>query len=187
MSRKEIPRTKRCLHSSILAFILWEIVMYLDEQLQILINEAPQYGVPTSVMEEAVTPTIKFFASQLQHREYYVLQGQNRSWLLTTLSNRKNPQEEKRVIYGFSTRQDAEAFQGIINPEILIISVPVTHLLFQLFSVESLDSIIFREAPGNKQQTVEIPRAKLHNIIQQKLRALKPNTPKLSNIPPNLA
>ncbi len=76
MSRKEIPRTKRCLHSSILAFILWEIVMYLDEQLQILINEAPQYGVPTSVMEEAVTPTIKFLASQLQHREYYVLQGQ---------------------------------------------------------------------------------------------------------------
>lgn len=161
--------------------------MYLDEQLKVLINEAPQHGVPIAVMEKAVTPTLKFFASQLQHPKYYVLHGQNRSWLVTTLSNRKKPKEEKRVIYAFSTKKDAEAFQGIINPEIRIISVPVTHLLFQLFSVESIDSILFRETPGNKEQIVEIPRSKLQNIIQQQLRRLKLTPPKLSNIPPNLA
>ncbi|MEA5532849.1 hypothetical protein [Crocosphaera sp. XPORK-15E] len=155
--------------------------MYLDEQLEILIKEAPQHGVPSPVMEKAVAPTLKFFASQLEHSKYYVLHGQNRSWLVTTLSNRKKPQEEKRVIYGFTTRRDAETFQGIINPEIRIISIPVTHLLFQLFSVEYIDSIIFRETPGNKEQQIEIQRDKLQNIIQQQLRRLK------LTIPPNLA
>ena len=160
--------------------------MYLDEQLQILINEAPQHGVPIPVMQKAVAPTLKFFASQLQHEKYYVLHGKDRSWLVTTLSNRKNPKEEKRVIYAFSTKKDAETFQGIINPEIRIISVPVTHLLFQLFSVESIDSLIFREFPGDKQQQIEIARPKLQNIIQQQLRRLKLNPPKTKNIPPNL-
>ena len=161
--------------------------MYLDEQLEILINEAPEHGVPIPVMEKAVAPTLKFFASQVHHEKYYVLHGQNRSWLVTTLSNRKNPKEEKRVIYAFSTKKDAETFQGIINPEIRIISVPVTHLLFQLFSVESIDSLIFREFPGDKQQQIEIARPKLQNIIQQQLRRLKLNPPKTKNIPPNLA
>ena len=160
---------------------------YLDKQLEILINEAPQHGVPIPVMEKAVGPTLKFFASQLQHEKYYVLQGKNNAWLVTTLSNRKNTKEEKRVIYAFSTKKDAEAFQGIINPDIRIIFLPVTHLLFQLFSVESIDSVIFRDVPGNKKLEVEIPRAKLQNIIQQQLRRLK-LTPKNNNpIPPNLA
>ena len=161
--------------------------MYLDEQLEILINEAPEHGVPIPVMEKAVAPTLKFFASQLQHEKYYVLHGKNRSWLVTTLTNRKNPKEEKGVIYAFSTKKDAETFQGIINPEIRIISLPVTHLLFQLFSVESIDSIIFREFPGNKQQQIEISRAKLQNIIQQQLRRLKLKPQKKKNIPPNFA
>ncbi|MGK7879329.1 MAG: hypothetical protein AB4060_04425 [Crocosphaera sp.] len=161
--------------------------MYLDEQLQILINEAPQHGVPIPVMQKAVAPTLKFFASQLQHEKYYVLHGKNRSWLVTTLSNRRNPKEEKRVIYAFSTKKDAQTFQGIINPEIRIISVPVTHLLFQLFSIESIDSLIFREVPGDKQQQIEIARAKLQNIIQQQLRRLKLKSPKTKTIPPNFA
>lgn len=161
--------------------------MYLDEQLDILIHEAPQQGVPVAVMEKVVAPTLKFFGSQLQHEKYYVLHGKNRSWMVTTLSNRKNPKEEKRVIYGFATKKDAETFQGIINPEIRIMSIPVTHLLFQLFSVESIDSIIFCEVPGNKEQQVEIPRAKLQNIIQQQLRRLKLDSSKNNNIPPNLA
>ncbi|MDJ0510645.1 MAG: hypothetical protein QNJ64_15530 [Crocosphaera sp.] len=161
--------------------------MYLDEQLEVLINEAPEHGVPIPVMEKAVGPTLKFFASQLQHEKYYVLQGKDHAWLMTTLSNRKNPTQEKRVIYAFSTRKDAEAFQGIINPEIRIVFLPVTHLLFQLFSVESIDSVIFRDVPGNKQHEVEIPRAKLQNIIQQQLRRLKLTSKTNNTIPPNLA
>ena len=161
--------------------------MYLDEQLQILINEAPQHGVPIPVMQKAVAPTLKFFASQLQHEKYYVLHGKDRSWLVTTLSNRKNPKEEKRVIYAFSTKKDAQTVQGIINPEIRNISVPVTHLQFQLFSIESIDSIVFREFPADKQQQVEIARAKLQNIIQQQLRRLKLKPPQTKTIPPNFA
>ena len=43
--------------------------MYLDEQLQILINEAPQYGVPALVMEKAVVPVLRLFANELQHNQ----------------------------------------------------------------------------------------------------------------------
>ncbi|WP_009547214.1 hypothetical protein [Crocosphaera subtropica] len=161
--------------------------MYLDEQLEILINEAPQHGVPIAVMKKAVAPTLKVLASQLKHEKYYVLHGKNGSWLVTTLSNRNNPKEEKRVIYAFSTKKDAETFQGMMNPEIRIISIPVTHLLFELFAVKSIDSLIVQEFPGNKEQQVEISRTKLQTIIQEQLRRLQLTSPKTNNIPPNLA
>lgn len=164
-----------------------ETKMQFEEQLESLINEAPQHGVPIPVMEKAVAPALKFFASQLQHEKYYVLYGKNRSWLVTTLSNKKNPKQEKRVIYAFTTKKDAETFQGIVNPEIRVISIPVTHLLFQLFSIESIDSLIFRELPGNKEQQVEISREKIQNVIQQQLRRLKLDSSTIKNIPPNFA
>ena len=159
--------------------------MYLDEQIQSLIDEAPQYGVPEVVMAKAVTPTLKSFASQLQHSRYYVLHDQNRSWLVTTLSNRKNPQEEKRVIYAFSTRKDAVTSQGTTHADLRIVSIPVIHLLFQLFAVESIDSLIFQEVSGHQDEQKEIQRAKLQNMIQQQLRRLTAKTP--DPIPPNLA
>jgi hypothetical protein len=162
--------------------------MNLDEQLQILINEGPEHGVSKAVMEKAVIPALKFFASQLQHTHYHVLHSQDRSWLVTTLRHREKQQSDKRVIYAFSTRKDAASFQGITTPDIRIISLPATHILFQLFAVDRLDSIIFMEMAGKKEQGTEIERAKLQNIIDQQLRRLKlkPSSP-LTNIPPNFA
>ncbi|MEM8780668.1 MAG: hypothetical protein AAGF26_17735 [Cyanobacteria bacterium P01_G01_bin.49] len=162
--------------------------MHLEEQLQILIDEAPQHGVPEIVMAKAVAPSLKSFASQLQYNQYYVLHDQNRAWLVTTLSNRQKPQAEKRVIYAFSSRKDAASYSGTINPELCIISTPVTHLLFELFAVAAIDSIIFREVLNNTEQQREIERVKLQDIIQEQLRCLTLTAPsELSNIPPNLA
>ncbi len=40
-------------------------------------------------------------SDRLQHSQYYILQSPHQSWLVTTPSNRKQPELEKNVIYAF--------------------------------------------------------------------------------------
>ncbi len=143
----------------------------LDQQLQALINEAPQYGVPSAVMETAVSPVLKLFALQLQHPNYYLLVSANQSLIVTTLSHRQQPQAEKRVIYGFSSEKEAQAFQGVANSSLNIVSFPVTHLLFELFALKEVDSLIFMD--NSLEQGKEIQRDNLQKAIQQQIQQLK--------------
>ncbi|MGK7877942.1 MAG: hypothetical protein AB4426_32930 [Xenococcaceae cyanobacterium] len=161
--------------------------MDLDQQLRILIDEAPQYGVPSQVMEQAVTPVLKLFADQLQHLEYQVLQTLDRGWVLTTLSNRDQPKLQKKVIYAFPTLKDAANFQGTSDPQIMAMPVPVTHILFQMFALKQVDSIIFMETPGNLNTGTEVHRADLQNLIQKQLQKLGSPRSKPGKIPPNIA
>lgn len=162
--------------------------MKLDRQLQILIDEAPQHGVPSLVMEQVVSPVLKAFATQLQHLEYYVLQSRDRDWVVSTISHIERPQQEKQVIYAFSTSQDATNSQENFDLQMTSVSLPVTHILFQLFALESVDSIIFLETPGKLEKGTEIFRARLQESIQKQLQQLKtPPNPKSKNIPSNLA
>ncbi len=170
--------------------------MKINEQLQNLIDEAPQHGVPAAVMEASVTPALKRFAQKLQHSHYYVLHSSDpfgdgfaaRAWVITTLSHREQPQRQKRVIYAFATRKDATSWQGIASFQGDILSVPVTHMLFDLFACDRVDSIIFLETPGNIEQGKEIARSSLQNIIQKQLKQLKPSpSQKIHNIPSNFA
>ncbi|ACK65388.1 conserved hypothetical protein [Rippkaea orientalis PCC 8801] len=164
--------------------------MNLEKQLEILTKEAPQYGVSSEVMEKAVIPVLKFFASQHQNTDYFVLQSRDRQWVVTTLQNREQPQLSKRVIYGFATRKDATSFQGIVNPNIVAVSLPITHLLFQMFALSQVDSLILMDIPNNTMDGMEIERANLENMIQQQLRRAKLELPsqfKGRKIPPNLA
>jgi hypothetical protein len=162
--------------------------MELDQQLKVLINDAPQYGVATGVMEQAVIPVLKAFARQLQHSQYYVLQTIQQNWILTTLSNRQRQNSKKTVIYGFSTLKDAANFQGTSDPQIMAMSLPVTHLLFQLFALKGVDSIIFMEEPGNITTGIEVHRTDLQNSIQAQLKELgKSLISKPNNLPPDIA
>ncbi len=162
--------------------------MNIDQQLEILVNEAPKYGVPAEIMENAVSPVLKFFASQHQQTDYFVLRTSDRHWLITTLSNRQQPQITKRVIYGFATHHDASTFQNSVKANIDIISLPITHLLFQLFAVTQVDSIILMDTPNNKTQGIEIKRANLEKMLKQQLQQVKLDLdPKSEKIPHNLA
>jgi hypothetical protein len=154
--------------------------MELEQQLKSLINDAPNYGVPPLVMQRAVTPVLALLAQKLEHLEYYVLQNLEEDWVLTTISNQNQPEREKKVIYAFATLQDAATFQGSADPNILAVALPVTHILFQLFPLPQVDSIIFLKTPGNLQAGVEIERAKLQLLIQQQIQ-------ELNKIPPNIA
>jgi hypothetical protein len=78
----------------------------LQQQIQQLIQEAPNDGV-TGPTVEAITPVLLAIAGRLKHRQYYILQTLNQSWVMTTLSSRREPITRKNVLYGFPTLQDA--------------------------------------------------------------------------------
>lgn len=151
--------------------------MNIEKQLEILANDAPEYGVSTEIMEQAISPVLKFLASQHKHTDYFVLHTSDKHWIITTLSNRKQPQMTKRVIYGFATYQDARNFQDTVNPNsitppINIVSLPITHLLFQIFAIHQVDSIILMDTPNNKTKGIEIQRENIENMIQKQLQQL---------------
>ncbi len=145
--------------------------MNLEQQLQLIINDAADYGVPPSVIEKAIAPVLKLFAEQLQHLEYYILQNLAEDWVLTTIANSKL-QSEKKVIYAFTTVQDAATFQGKANPDLVAMPISVAQLLFRLFSLQQVDSIIFLENSSNLNRGVEVERDRLSQLIEQQIKQL---------------
>lgn len=100
--------------------------------------------------------------------------------IITTINNRKQPQITKRVVYGFVNRQDARNFQYTVDPSsvnlpIDIVSLPITHLFFQMFAIRQVDSIILMDNPNNKTQGIEIQREKIENMIQKQLQQVTSN------------
>ena len=153
--------------------------MKLKAQLHILSRDAVNYGLATVVMEEAVNPVLAAVARQLKHLQYYVVQNSQGDWLLTTLAHRQQPQQ-KRVIYAFATEKMAISAQNTPNSPLSTLLIPVTHLLFQLFALEKVDSIIFLENAHTAQTGKEITRTELRANIEKQLQ-------KLATIPANLA
>lgn len=152
--------------------------MRLKKQLQILADEAPKFGIPPEIMQKAVLPIIGAFAQQLRYETYYILQNQAGDWLIETLSHRSHPNLEKKVIYAFNRAQDATQEQNTVA-----VAIPVAHLLFQLFALGQIDSIVFLEQPGNFNDGVEIARAALQNSLQHQLKQVQNEF----SVPSNLA
>lgn len=153
--------------------------MKIDRQLEILINDAANYGVSPTVIEKAIAPALKLLANQLKCSEYYVVQNLQDDWILTTISNPKLKQE-KKVIYAFPSVQEAARFQDKVDPDILAVAIPVTHLLFRLLSLQQVDSVIFADNSSKITSGVEIERDRLSNLIKQQIR-------QLNQTPPNIA
>lgn len=142
----------------------------LDKQLEVLINQAPDDGITGSAVG-AIAPALKTVASRLKHTSYYVLQTLNQGWVMTSLSSRQQPKVRKNVIYAFSTLKDAAAGpQSVRDPQLMAIPTPVTHILFQMLALKSLDSIIFFETPGNLAQGTEIRRQEFQALMQTTLK-----------------
>jgi hypothetical protein len=153
--------------------------MELERQLDRLSEDASRYGIPTPIFDQAVSPVIDLFAKQLQHLEYYILQNLHSDWVMYTIQDRQE-QSEKKVIYAFTSVKDAATFQGKADPNLLAMAIPTVQLLFQLFALQDIDSLIFLETPGNLSQGTIIERERLLDIVQQQIRQLNP-------IPPDIA
>lgn len=162
--------------------------MDLDEQIQSLIDLAPQDDITPQVVA-AIAPVLKMLAGQLHHSQYYILQNFDQDWVLTTLSNRANPSAEKRVIYAFPSLQDVPAVAAAgLDPQVIAVPIPVTHILFQLVALETVDSTVFFETPGDLTTGIEVRREDLQNLIQVQLKQ-NPSAPisSPSQLPPDIA
>ena len=161
--------------------------MDLAQQIQALINNAPQDGTTPKAVE-AIAPVLTLLASQLRHLEYHILQTLDQGWVLTTLSNRAQPEIEKNVIYAFPTLKDAADFQSVSDPQIITTTVPVTHILFQMLAIDTVNSTVFFDTPGNLTAGTEVRRDDLQHLIQVQLQRIQ-LVPKSypSNLPPDIA
>jgi hypothetical protein len=160
--------------------------MDLDQQIQSLIDKAPPDGSTPQILE-AIAPALLLLAQQLQHLEYSILQTVEQSWAVTVLSNLKQPGREKSVIYAFPSLKDASQ-AAPAGDRVRPVSLPVTHILFQMMALESLDSIVFFETPGNLDVGTEVTREQVQKLIgvylQQYRSALQSNS---SNLPSDIA
>ena len=164
--------------------------MDVDRQIQDLIENAPKDGT-TPQLVKTIAPILKSLASQLQHLRYYVAQTDNQRWVVTTLSNRSQPELEKKVIYAFPSAKDAREATGstpLQQSDLVALPTPVTHILFQMLAMETVDSTVFFETSGNLSNGVEIRRADMQRLIQtqlQQIQSLGKQHP--SQIPPDIA
>ena len=150
--------------------------MELEQQLKLLITDAASHGVPTVVMELAIAPVLQMLATQLQHDEYYILQNLESDWVLTTISNSELKQQ-KKVIYAFITVRDAMTFQGKSDPNLIAAPISVTQLLFRLFSLHQVDSIIFMNNSSDLNNGIEVRRDRFLDLVQQQLENFKQTPP----------
>ncbi|MCW6037566.1 hypothetical protein K4A83_14965 [Spirulina subsalsa FACHB-351] len=161
--------------------------MDIDQQIQRLIDKAPPDGTGV-LIQQVIGPVLRAFAAQVQHLEYYVMQSLTQEWVLTTLSNRAQPQQQKKVIYAFATLKDARQFQETPDPSLIAVCLPVTHILFQLLAMEPVDSVVFMDVPKDLSQGKEVKRQDLQNLVTSQMEQVKPAPGKGSrSIPPDLA
>jgi hypothetical protein len=157
--------------------------MDLQAQIQLLIDNAPQDGVTPQIVA-GIAPALGAIAKKLRHPQYYILQHMEQGWVLTTLSNRTNPNLEKRLIYAFPTLQDVPGSTSAgLDPQIIATPILVTHILFQLVALEPVDSIVFFETPGTTNNGVEVQRAELQKLIAEQLQQHRSS----NQIPPDIA
>ena len=161
--------------------------MDFDQQIQVLIDNAPEDGVTPRIVE-AIKPALKLLAEQLNHSQYYVVQTVDGNWVMTTLSNRTRPNLEKKVVYAFPTLKDAMTGNAGQDSELIALLVPVTHILFQMIAMEIIDSTIFFETPGDLATGTEVSRTKLQTLIQTYLHQDESLLRSQSNrLPPDIA
>lgn len=155
--------------------------MTIDQQLQSLIDSAPPEANLGAAIR-VVSPIIRGVAQQLQHLEYYILQSVSRQWLQATIARKDRPDQPKRVIYAYPSLSSAASDKlATSNPDLMALPVPVAQLLFQLPSIEPVDSLIFLE-DESRSQAMEVRREELRAMFQSQLaQSVKPQ------IPPDIA
>ncbi len=157
--------------------------MDLQAQIQFLIDNAPQDGI-TPQLVAAIAPALIQIAQKLRYPQYYILQNPSGDWVLTTLSNKSNPQLQKQVIYAYPTLQDVSTTSGVgFDPQMIAAPIGVIEILFQIVALQPVDSIIFFDTPGTTANAVEIPRSHVNSIIESSLQ----QNSRRSDVPPDIA
>lgn len=139
--------------------------MNIDQQIQQLIEQAPQYGATMEEIE-LVAPIFQVFANRLQHSQYYVLQNLEQNWVLTTLQHRTQAQLTKNVVYAYPSLEAVKTGVATLDPDIMALPVPVVQLLFQLLAMDPVDSMIFLD-DNQPNSGAEVSRQDLRQAIAE--------------------
>jgi hypothetical protein len=151
--------------------------MDINQQIQQLIQQAPQYGASSKEVE-AIAPALITIADQLKHPEYYVLQTLDQNWVMTVLNHPTESQVTKNVISVFPTLEDAKTSASEFeDTRVIAVPVPTIHILFQMLAMEPLDSIIFFEQPREFNTGAEVTRQHLVELVQISLQTSQMRTP----------
>jgi hypothetical protein len=154
----------------------------IQAQIETLIANSPQ-DQQTLAGVKAIAPALEQMAERLKYPAYCILQSLDQRWRTTTLKHRQQTTQEKTVIYAYANRQDAiMAGQSWQNEQLLAVSQPIIQLLFQMLSLEGVDSLIFLEDSGNLNVGKEIFRHEIQQAVHVQLQKLVQPTP-----PPDLA
>jgi len=151
--------------------------MDIEQQLQDLIDGAPSEANLKAAIK-TVSPVIRTVAKQLKHAEYYILQSIQKQWLQATIAHKDSPDQPKRVIYAYPSLAAAASDKlAKSNPSLMALPVPVAQLIFQLPSIEPVDSLIFLET-DTRDQAVEVRRNDIKVLFQSRLtQNIKPAVP----------
>ncbi|MEM1367120.1 MAG: hypothetical protein AAGG02_03720 [Cyanobacteria bacterium P01_H01_bin.15] len=155
----------------------------IDQQLQQLSEEAPQHGLSSAVVAVGVAPVLRRIAASLQQPAYFLSTNPNGDWLVTEIAHRQNPQQQRRVIYGFATLEDAAQFTQNQPDQMDAIakSIPIIELLFSVFAQKDIDALILFQQPGDLIYGTEIKQAHLQAQIMEQLKLLQTKTPPSSS------
>ncbi len=141
--------------------------MTLDRQVEALINGAPDVASRTSVT--AIAPILRQLAETLPRTTYYICQSPQGEWVVTTLSNRQQPNLEINVIYAFISVEDVREFNSGVLANSLAIEVPIIQLLFYLLAFPEIDRLVFLNDSQNLDRGREISRIELEESIAKQV------------------
>jgi hypothetical protein len=145
----------------------------LNLQIDQLVEDAPQDGI-TPGITKVLAVVLKAIAMQLHHNNYYILQAQDGSWLLTTLSNRNTPEVEKNVVYAYcsSTAANLERLK-LGDPKLICAETGIIEILFRLVGLKEVDSLILFDKSTDTQRGTEISQVELQELCEKQMKKLK--------------
>jgi hypothetical protein len=140
----------------------------IAQQIQVFLQDAPDDPEMRQITETFI-PVLTRISSKLRYSEYHILHTQDQEWVSFTLTHRTQSHVEKTVIYAFSSPEDVRlSISAQDLSELSVVSIGIIPLLFQFFSLNLGDAIVFFEPAGNIETGVEISRTE----FEQELRRL---------------
>jgi hypothetical protein len=140
--------------------------MELQAQVQELVDNAPADGADRDAIQ-LVAIVLGQVAEGLEHTEYYILQNFQQQWQITTLQHRAQEELQKTVLYAYGHLSDATRVGQA--EDLIALPIPVVQLLFQFFSFDSVDSILFLDEANKPDRIRELARQDLQLMVRSYL------------------
>lgn len=146
--------------------------MNLKSQLRELSKELEE-NLSTAAIEKAIIPVIVAYAKRVKRGHFFIWESPEQEWIVTTFSYRLDPSLEKRVVYAFTSKQDAKKHEDFNDPALQVAEVPIVLILVKLLVSKDLDSIVFFSHRGNVKQGMEVEKSQLLDVIKNRLRQVE--------------